>query len=531
MLDDEGAGTAGDVIQAIDWAVENRRRYRIRVLNLSLGGTPMQSWRDDPLCQAVQRAHAAGLVVVASAGNLGKTADGTPVLGGVTVPGVCPHSLTVGALDTKGTPFRSDDEIAAYSSKGPTRYDRLVKPDLVAPGHHVRSLLAPGSTLAQRYPEKVIGSGRAARLELSGTSMAAAVVSGAVALVVDATPRLTPLGVRFLLESSAERRDGEPLLVAGAGRLNVVAALALPRHAAVPAIAGEMQATGNLAFANLSADAGSHGKVSTQMILWGTKAQSILRGTKAQTIIWSDRVVWGNRVIRGGSDTEHSILWGTTILWGAADNIVWGSAADNIVWGSAADNVVWGSAADNVVWGSAADNVVWGSAADNVVWGSAADNVVWGSAADNIIWGSAADNIIWGNAADNIVWGSSDDEAIVWGSADDGAVRGNWKVRSESGPLHGSSPLLRRNVPSLLPAHAQRVRVPQEIGTHHGRNGTGEACTVRAVHPGRHEVEHRDVLGEDPLRVVEQHATAVRVDRRGLLEHDRIDSPLPVSPR
>jgi serine protease AprX len=91
---------------------------------MSLGGTPMQSWRDDPLCQAVQRAHDAGLVVVASAGNLGKTADGTLVLGGITVPGVCPHSLTVGALDTKGTPFRSDDEVAAYSSKGPTRYDR-----------------------------------------------------------------------------------------------------------------------------------------------------------------------------------------------------------------------------------------------------------------------------------------------------------------------------------------------------------------------------------------------------------------------
>ena len=120
VLDDEGKGTAGDVIQAIDWAVEHRRRYRIRVINLSLGGEPMQSWREDPLCQAVQRAYQAGLVVVASAGNMGQTEDGTPALGGVTVPGSCPHSLTVGVLDGKGTAFRSDDEVASFSSKGPT---------------------------------------------------------------------------------------------------------------------------------------------------------------------------------------------------------------------------------------------------------------------------------------------------------------------------------------------------------------------------------------------------------------------------
>ena len=182
VLDERGEGTAGDVIDAIDWAVEHRRRYRIRIINMSLGGTPMQSWRDDPLCQAVQRAYDAGIVVVASAGNLGKTEDGTPVMGGVTVPGTCPHSITVGALNTKGTAFRSDDEVATYSSRGPTRYDRLIKPDLVAPGNRIRGLLAPGSTLAREYPELVIGSGRDAQLQLSGTSMAAAVVFGRGAL-------------------------------------------------------------------------------------------------------------------------------------------------------------------------------------------------------------------------------------------------------------------------------------------------------------------------------------------------------------
>ena len=111
--------------------------------------------------------------------------------------------MTVGALDGKGTAFRSDDEVATFSSKGPTRFDRLVKPDLLAPGRRVRSLLAPGSTLAQRYPEKVIGSGRSARLELSGTSMSAAVVSGAVALVRDAMPRLTAGRNPFAAATSA----------------------------------------------------------------------------------------------------------------------------------------------------------------------------------------------------------------------------------------------------------------------------------------------------------------------------------------
>ena len=70
-------------------------------------------------------------------------------MGGVTVPGNSPHAITVGALNTKGTAFRSDDEVATYSSRGPTRYDHLIKPDLVAPGNRIRGLLAPGSTLAQ----------------------------------------------------------------------------------------------------------------------------------------------------------------------------------------------------------------------------------------------------------------------------------------------------------------------------------------------------------------------------------------------
>ena len=139
---------------------------------MSLGGPVLQAAADDPVNQAVERAYRAGLVVVASAGNGGKDAEGNEVLGGITVPGNSPFAITVGALNTKGTAFRSDDVVATYSSRGPTRFDHLIKPDLVAPGNKIVGLLAPGSTLAREHPELVIDTVEGKRLELSGTSMA-----------------------------------------------------------------------------------------------------------------------------------------------------------------------------------------------------------------------------------------------------------------------------------------------------------------------------------------------------------------------
>ena len=185
VLDAKGQGVAGDVIEAIDWAIANRTRFNIQVINMSLGGPVTQGWRDDPICQAVERAYRAGIVVVASAGNFGKAEDGRPIYGGITTPGISPFAITVGALNTKGTAFRSDDEVASYSSKGPTMYDRLVKPDLVAPGNKILGLAAPGSTLVREHPELVVRREGGTRLQLSGTSMAAAVVSGAVGLILD----------------------------------------------------------------------------------------------------------------------------------------------------------------------------------------------------------------------------------------------------------------------------------------------------------------------------------------------------------
>ncbi len=109
----------------------------------------------------------------------------------------------MGALNTKGTPQRSDDEVATYSSRGPTYGDGLIKPDLVAPGNKVTSLASPGSTLWRKYPTLRSGGGLGEYLTLSGTSQAAAVVAGAAALVLEANPKMTPVQVKFALQATA----------------------------------------------------------------------------------------------------------------------------------------------------------------------------------------------------------------------------------------------------------------------------------------------------------------------------------------
>jgi len=176
VLGDDGSGSASDVIEAIDWTIEHRHEYNVRIINLSLGAPVMQPYRDDPLCEAVERAVRAGLVVVVAAGNYGRTAEGKDVMGGIATPGNSPFAITVGALDTHGTAKRSDDTLAPYSAKGPTRFDLNLKPDVVAPGTRVVSAEAADSYLARTYAVRhVAGTGANAYIQLSGTSMAAGV--------------------------------------------------------------------------------------------------------------------------------------------------------------------------------------------------------------------------------------------------------------------------------------------------------------------------------------------------------------------
>src|SRR5579884_1875025 len=181
-LDQHGSGTDSSVIAAIQAAISLKSKYNIRVLNLSLGRPVYESYKQDPLCQAVEQAWNAGIVVVVAAGNDGRdNSAGTNGYGTITAPGNDPYVITVGAMNTGGTLTRSDDKIASYSSKGPTALDHVVKPDLVAPGNLVVSTMGPPSRLRELYPQNLVTP---TEYILSGTSMAAAIVSGAAVAVI-----------------------------------------------------------------------------------------------------------------------------------------------------------------------------------------------------------------------------------------------------------------------------------------------------------------------------------------------------------
>src|SRR5216683_993903 len=152
VLDQNGAGTDSSVIAAIQTAINLKNQYNIRVINLSLGRQVYESYTIDPLCQAVESAWKAGIVVVVAAGNQGRNdSAGTNGYGTIAAPGNDPYVITVGAMKTANTYSTADDTIASYSSKGPTAFDNIVKPDLVAPGNRVVSLYQAGQTLASLY--------------------------------------------------------------------------------------------------------------------------------------------------------------------------------------------------------------------------------------------------------------------------------------------------------------------------------------------------------------------------------------------
>jgi len=154
VLDENGEATDSAVIAGINQAVTLASTYNIRVINLSLGRPVLESYTQDPLCQAVEAAWQAGIVVVVAAGNDGRdNSVGENGYGTISAPGNDPYVITVGAMKDMGTPGRSDDLIASYSSKGPSPVDLVVKPDIVAPGNLTVSLLAsPTDTLNASCP-------------------------------------------------------------------------------------------------------------------------------------------------------------------------------------------------------------------------------------------------------------------------------------------------------------------------------------------------------------------------------------------
>lgn len=183
VLDKNGSGSFSDVIKGIQWAVENKEKYNIDVISMSLGGPISQPAAKDPVAQAVEAAVAAGIITCVAAGNSG------PGKETVSTPANAENVITVGALDDKGTVDRADDKIAYFSSRGPTKYDKLIKPDIVTPGVNITSTQA--------------GSG--GYVSMSGTSMATPLAAGVMALAVQAKPGITPAEAKSLAMSSADK--------------------------------------------------------------------------------------------------------------------------------------------------------------------------------------------------------------------------------------------------------------------------------------------------------------------------------------
>src|SRR5258708_29567441 len=209
VLDDHGGGFISNVIAALDWVVANHTTYNIRVVNLSVGASVTESYKTDPLTLATKRCVDEGIVVVTAAGNLGKNPTTLqPQYGAITSPGNAPWVLTVGAYSHEGTLTRLDDKMAAFSSHGPTAKDYLAKPDVGALGVGIVSLSAPDSAMfTTRAQQLLMGSLSATDrpyLSLSGTSMAAPMVTGTVALMLQANPTLTPNLVKAIIEYTAQ---------------------------------------------------------------------------------------------------------------------------------------------------------------------------------------------------------------------------------------------------------------------------------------------------------------------------------------
>jgi serine protease AprX len=343
VLDSSGSGSDSMVIAAIQQAIALKNTYNIKVINLSLGRGISLGYTQDPLCQAVESAWRAGIVVVVAAGNFGRiSVNGSNGYGTVAAPGNDPLVLTVGAMKAMGTYSRSDDQIASYSSKGPTTYDHVVKPDVVAPGNVVVSLDAHWSTLEGQFPANTV-SGNSSNHDyfiLSGTSMATPAVAGGVALLLQKDPTLTPDQIKARLMKTAyktfptsttafDSSTGQTytsyydLFTVGAGYVDLAAALA------------NTDRTSTAVGAALSPSAAYNSNGSVTL----SNGNTII---SPSSVVWGTSVVWGSSVVWGTNVSGSSVVWGTSLVWGTSItsgfSVVWGTST-----GTSATSVVWGT--------------------------------------------------------------------------------------------------------------------------------------------------------------------------------------------
>ncbi len=212
VADEQGNSTVLDVIEGLQFVVDFRADYNIRVVNLSLRSTEAESYTTDPLDAAVEAAWNSGIVVVVAAGNEGTAADAVSY-----APANDPYVITVGGVDDMGTKTIDDDALEAWSSRGTTQ-DGFIKPDVVAPGARMVSTVPAGSAYTELCPTCVTDGDY---FQVGGTSMAAAVVSGEAAILIGANPALTPNQVKAQIvrrtRAVESPQSSDNLLVDGSG--------------------------------------------------------------------------------------------------------------------------------------------------------------------------------------------------------------------------------------------------------------------------------------------------------------------------
>jgi serine protease AprX len=397
VANDQGATTEGTVIQGIAWAAAHHNGpLGIDVINLSLGVKPTTPAELDPLDQAVEYAWNLGIVVVVSAGNFG------PNNGSITSPGDDPLVITVGALDDGGCVVTSPcvldpmkAAIPSFSSVGPTAYDGIYKPDLVASGRSVVSLAVPGSVIATENPSAITGP-NGTNFVGSGTSFSSAITAGAVALLLETHPGLTPDEVKAtLLATTDPGPTGDPF-VDGHGALDIATAVTTPTHFNLDQ--------------RISAFAELHWvSIGTGISLPQTWAFST----------W-DPQLW---VIQGSTSRFVGAAWGGAAWNGAAWNgSAWNSALLNVILNGAAWNdASWQLIFNGAPWNGAAWNTYFtGAAWNGAAWNGAAWNgAAWNGAAWNgAAWNGAAWNgAAWNNYFSGAAWNGAAWNGAAWNGA------------------------------------------------------------------------------------------------------------------
>lgn len=194
VLGKTGSGSLSTVMAGVQWCIENREKYDIDVISMSLGSRAASPASEDPMVRIVEKAWENGIVVVVAAGNEGPDAKT------ISSPGICPKVITVGAMDDKDTDRRDDDLVADFSSRGPT-IDGINKPDILTPGVNIISLRSPNSYLDKQLKGSRVGN---EYLTMSGTSMATPICAGMVALILEKHSKLGPDDVKERLLRAAE---------------------------------------------------------------------------------------------------------------------------------------------------------------------------------------------------------------------------------------------------------------------------------------------------------------------------------------